>query len=89
MKQILPLDIWSDGDTKTAVALSLYISYDDLSTQAALVYKLHDNIGAIIYEGQILFTGQEYIDWGNSGDSNAEAYTLAAAHLNITLDSGK
>jgi hypothetical protein len=85
MKQILPLDIWSDGDTKTAVALSLYISYDDLSTQAALVYKLHDNIGGIIYEGQILFTGQEYIDWGNSGDSNAEAYTLAASHLNITL----
>ena len=85
MRNIQPLDIWSDGDTKTAVALSLYISYDDLSTQAALVYKLHDNIGAIIYEGQILFTGQQYLDWGNSGDSNAEAYTLAAAHLNITL----
>lgn len=85
MRNIQPLDIWSDGDTKTAVALSLYISYDDLSTQAALVYKLHDNIGAVIYEGQILFTGQEYLDWGNSGDSNAEAYTLAASHLNITL----
>jgi hypothetical protein len=49
------------------------------------VYKLFDTIGNIIYEGQLLFTGQEYIDWGNSGDSNAEAYTLAAAHLNITL----
>lgn len=85
MKQIVPLDIWSDGDTKTAVTISLYISYDDLATQAALVYKLLDSVGAIIYEGQILFTGQEYLDWGNSGDSNAEAYTLAAAHLNITL----
>lgn len=85
MRNIQPLDIWSDGDTKTAVTISLYISYDDLATQAALVYKLHDSIGAIIYEGQILFTGQEYLDWGNSGDSNAEAYTLAAAHLNITL----
>ena len=85
MRNIQPLDIWSDGDTKTATALSLYISYDDLATQAALVYKLHDSIGTIIYEGQILFTGQEYVDWGSSGDSNAEAYTLAAAHLNITL----
>lgn len=85
MRNIQPLDIWSDGDTKTAVALSLYISYDDLATQAALVYKLHDNIGVIIYEGQILFSGQEYLNWGNSGDSNAEAYTLAASHLNITL----
>ena len=89
MINIQPLDIWSNGDTKTAVALSLYISYDDLATQAALVYYLYDSTSAIIYEGQIFFTGQEYIDWGNSGDSNAEAYTLAAAHLNITLDSGK
>jgi hypothetical protein len=85
MRNIQPLDIWSDGDTKTATSILLYISYDDLATQAALVYKLFDTIGNIIYEGQLLFTGQEYIDWGNSGDSNAEAYTLAASHLNITL----
>jgi len=85
MRNIQPLDIWSDGDTKTATSILLYISYDDLATQAALVYKLFDAIGNIIYEGQLLFTGQEYTDWGNSGDSNAEAYTLAAAHLNITL----
>ena len=85
MRNIQPLDIWSDGDTKTATSILLYISYDDLATQAALVYKLFDTIGNIIYEGQLLFTGQEYTNWGNSGDSNAEAYTLAAAHLNITL----
>ena len=85
MKNIQPLDIWSDGDTKTATSILLYISYDDLATQAALVYKLFDTIGNIIYEGQLLFTGQEYSDWGSSGDSNTEAYTLAAAHLNITL----
>jgi hypothetical protein len=41
--------------------------------------------GVPIYEGQIQFTGQEYLDWGNSGDSNEEAYVLAASHLNITL----
>lgn len=85
MMNIQPLDIWSDGDTKTATSILLYISYDDLATQAALVYKLFDINGTIIYEGQLFFTGQEYIDWGSSGDSNAEAYTLAAAHLNLTL----
>jgi len=61
MKNIQPLDIWSDGDTKTATSILLYISYDDLSTQAALVYKLFDSIGTIIYEGQLLFTGQEVV----------------------------
>jgi alanine-alpha-ketoisovalerate/valine-pyruvate aminotransferase len=85
MMNIQPLEIWSNGDTKTATSILLYISYDDLATQAALVYKLFDTIGNIIYEGQLFFTGQEYIDWGNSGDSNAEAYTIAAAQLNLTL----
>jgi hypothetical protein len=85
MRNIQPLDIWSNGDTKTATMFSLYISYDDLSTQAALIYKLFDIDGVGIYEGQVLFTGQEYIDWGSSGDSNNEAYILAASHLNIIL----
>lgn len=85
MRDIQPLDIWSNGDVKTAVTLSLYISYDDLSTQAALIYKLLDVDGLPIYEGQVLFTGQEYIDWGSSGDSNNEAYVLAANHLNLVL----
>jgi hypothetical protein len=85
MRNIQPLDIWSNGDVKTAVTLSLYISYDDLSTQAALIYKLLDVDGSSIYEGQIFFKDQTYIDWGSSGDSNSEAYTLAAAQLNLTL----
>lgn len=85
MKAIQPLEIWSGGETKTAVSISLYISYDDLATQAALIYKLFDEIGSNVYEGQIFFTGQTYIDWGSSGDSNNEAYTLAAAQLNLTL----
>lgn len=85
MRAIQPLDIWSNGDTKTAEFLTLYISYDDLSTMAALIYKLFDVNGINIYEGQVFIAGQEYIDWGNSGDSNNEAYTIAASHLNVVL----
>jgi hypothetical protein len=85
MKNIQPLDIWSDGDTKTAVCIRLYISYDDLATRAAFQYSLCDVDGVTIYEGQILIEGQSYLDWGSSGDSNNEAYTIAAAQLNITL----
>jgi hypothetical protein len=85
MKNILPLDIWSDGETKTATCLQLYISYDDLATRAAFQYSLCDVDGVVIYQGQILIEGQTYLDWGSSGDSNEEAYALAAAQLNITL----
>ena len=85
MRDIQPLDIWSDGDTKTATCLRLYISYDDLATRAAFQYALCDIDGAIIYEGQIIIEGQTYLDWGSSGDSNTEAYTIAATQLNLTL----
>ena len=85
MKAIQPLEIWSAGETKTAVCLGLYISYDDLATRAAFQYSLCDVDGATIYEGQILIEGQTYLDWGSSGDSNNEAYTLAAQQLNLVL----
>lgn len=85
MKNIQPLEIWSGGDTKIATLMTLYISYDDLATKAALIYKLQDDTGSDIYEGQIFFTDQEYTDWGSSGDSNQEAYVIAASKLNITL----
>lgn len=85
MKAIQPLDIWSGGDTKTAVSIRLYISYDDLESQSALIYKLYDVDAVNIYEGQIFISGQDYINWGASGDSNLEAYTIAATQLNLTL----
>jgi hypothetical protein len=85
MRNIQPLDIWSDGQTKIAVCIRLYISYDDLDTRAAFQYALCDLDGATIYEGQIIIEGQAYLDWGSSGDSNNEAYLLAANALNLTL----
>ena len=85
MKAIQPLDIWSNGDTKTAICLKLYLTYDDLETMAALHYALCDANDATIYDGQVLITGTDYVNWGASGDSNSEAYTIAAAQLNLTL----
>lgn len=85
MRDIQPLDIWSNGDTKTAVCMKLYISYDDLTATAALVYSLCDVDGRNIYDGQVIFDGQTYINWGSSGDSNNEAYIIAASMLNLTL----
>jgi hypothetical protein len=85
MRNIQPLDIWSNGETKTAVCIKLYISYDNLESLAALQYSLCDVDGVTIYEGQIIIEGQTYLDWGSSGDSNNEAYTIAATQLNITL----
>ena len=85
MRSIKPLDIWSNGETLTAVCLKLYISYDDLETMAALQYALCDVNDVTIYEGQVLITGTDYANWGASSDSNSEAYTIAATQLNLEL----
>ena len=85
MRNIQPLDIWSNGDTKIAECLKLYISYDNLESRAALQYALCDVDGATIYEGQILIDGDTYSNWGATNDSNNEAYVIAAAQLNLVL----
>jgi hypothetical protein len=85
MRNIQPINIWSAGETLEAAALSLYISYDNLSSRANLIYQLCTLDGVCIAEGSLGIEGQTYLDWGASGDSNAEAYTIAATALNLTL----
>jgi hypothetical protein len=85
MRPIQPLDIWSNGETKTAVCLRLYISYDNLESIAALQYALCDVDGLTIYEGQVAISGDDYLNWGATSDSNTEAYIIAANQLNLTL----
>jgi hypothetical protein len=85
MINIQPINIWNAGETLEASALSLYISYDDLSSRANLIYQLCTADGVCVAEGSLGIDGQTYLDWGASGDSNAEAYTIAATALNLTL----
>lgn len=85
MRNIDPINIWSAGETLEATALRLYISFDDLSTRANLIYQLCTAEGVCIVEGSLGIDGQTYLDWGASGDSNEEAYIIAAAALNLIL----
>lgn len=85
MKQIQPLTIWKDGTSEDAIYLKLYISYDDLESFCMFQYQLLDTNNYPIAEGSRSITGQEYIDWGSSGNPNNEAYQIVATMLNLTL----
>lgn len=85
MKNIQPLNIWNAGETLEATALRLYISFDDLESRANFIYQLCTVDGSCIAEGSLGIDGPAYIAWGSSGDSNAEAYSIAANALNLTL----
>ena len=85
MKQIQPLTIWKDGTSEDAVYLKLYISYDNLESFCMFQYQLLNIDSNIIAEGNRNIAGQEYTNWGSSGDSNNEAYQIVANMLNLTL----
>ena len=85
MKLIQPIQIWKDGDLKAASMISMYISYDDLSTTATFQYQLYNDDLCIVAESKLSIYGENYANWGSSGDSNAEAYTYGALKLNLTI----
>lgn len=91
MAQIQGIQIWNDGIVKTAEDFLLRSIADDLSASASFYYELKEagvidgeNIisGAVLRNGNLHMAGEEYSDWD---DSNASAYTWAAAKLNLIL----
>lgn len=85
MKQIQPVSIWSNGTNSQATQLSLVIINDNLSTSATLFYQLLTDDQKALANGNIVIDGTDYENWGNSGDINDQAYTIAANKLSLTL----
>lgn len=85
MKNIQAVDIWKDGELKSATILRMYISYDDLMHTATFQYQLCDDALCSIADGSLNISGDAYSSWGDSGDSNTEAYTYGAAQLNLII----
>ena len=42
MKNIQPINVWKDGETKAATTLTLFITFDNLETEAVFEYHLSD-----------------------------------------------
>ena len=63
----------------------MYISYDNLKSTATFQYELCDAAGCALVSGSLSIYGDTYASWGNSGDSNTEAYQYGASSLNLTI----
>ena len=82
MKAIEPIKLWKDGRIQNATILDMYISYDDLKSQATFQYSLMDHTLAILAQGQFTMGGDDYNNWDNSNES---AYIYAANLLNLII----
>lgn len=93
MKQISPLQIWTNGQVKTAEVLDARIINDDLATSCTFYYELKEastpatedtpeQAGATLANGNVSMNGEDYENWDNS---NEEAYAYIAQQINVTL----
>jgi hypothetical protein len=92
MAKIQPVQIWKDGQVKTAEEFNLISNMDNLSSAASFRYGLceattqdsegNEIIGEEISSGNLYMTTQEYQDWDNS---NEQAYAWAAQKLSLVI----
>ena len=92
MKQIQPIQIWQNGQNRTATHISLTLVHDNLQDTAVLSYRLCAYLGQgeditveEITTGAVSIEGQEYENWGETIPVNEDAYILACQKLNLYL----
>jgi hypothetical protein len=87
MKQIQPINIWINGETKTGVNFSVNCVNDNYEDAATNYWKILDNNSEIIAESNLTIDGQDYIDWGNQPAMaiNTWIYNWSADKLGLTI----
>ena len=85
MKNIQPINVWKDGETKQATSLTLFITFDNLETEAVLEYHLSDADNVSLVKGSFTIADGDYQLWGVSVDANSDAYDYAASLLNLVF----
>jgi len=92
MKQIEPVNIWSNGQQNEANAFGLSVINDNLSSSATFYYQLFnvtivDEVenATALSQGNLTIEGEEYTDWNATPDINEAAYVWATEKLNLVL----
>ena len=85
MKSIQPINVWVDGVTKEATSLTLFITFDNLETEAVFEYHLSDVDSVSLIKGSFTIADGDYQLWGQSLDANTDAYNYAASLLNLSF----
>lgn len=95
MRQIQPVNILVQGTYVPATYFDVECLFDDLKTKAKFRYSYisatpdNNPEGSIIYQvlqsEKIIMEGQDYVNWGNSGDINNDAIVWVADQVNVVL----
>lgn len=87
MKQIEPIQIWTNGQLKTAEVLDARIINDDLATSCTFYWELkeastEETQGQQLAQGNVSMSGDDYLNWDGT---NNEAYSYIAEQINVVI----
>jgi hypothetical protein len=96
MKQIEPVQIWTNGVSKTAEFLQVTGINDNYESSATNYWQLFTKVedaegnevaGESIAQGNLTISGQEYINWGDQPAMaiNKWIYDWVANELNLVI----
>jgi hypothetical protein len=97
MKEIQPLQIWKNGEVKTASILDASIISDNLQSNCTFYWQLKEEdtvipadeqveeqtiSGQVLADGNTSLSGEDYDNWDGSNDY---AFSYIAQQINVTL----
>ena len=90
MKTIQSVNVWQNGEVKSATKFNMNSVFDDLETSATFYYELlsvsqdaeGNEVLTQVAQGNLSMVGADYQNWD---DSNDGAYTWGANQLSLTI----
>jgi hypothetical protein len=87
MKSIQPIQIWINGQNKTASVLDARIINDDLQSSCTFYWELkeastEETQGQQLAQGNVTMSGDDYLNWDGTND---EAYAYIANQINVVI----
>ena len=90
MKTIQSVNVWQNGQMKSATKFDLNIVYDNLESSATFYYQLLEVLvdaesnesTSQVAQGNLVMDGEEYQNWDDTNDS---AYIWGANQLSLTI----
>lgn len=85
ISNIQSFPIWFDGKFFDVDRLGVKISSDDMVQEAVFQYSLFTPDNVPITGGFVKIDGENYKNWGSTGNTNQEAIVWVANKINVEL----
>ena len=81
MKEIQPLQIWKNGEVRTASILDAKIINDNLQSDCTFYWMLKED-DSVLADGNVILSGDDYKNWDGN---NNYVFQYISQQINVIL----